>query len=232
MRDASQDIVFAGAEERPWLVVGWFTPDYRPLALDFAENLHLQGAPFHLYAKRKLAPGWNTKRKPAVALQAMHDYPGRAVVLMDVDCVVSGDLTPATQIDTDVALRLKPRQGRKSRLILTASSRVVVFGPTPGARAFAETWRELCERSPAPNDEPSLVWAYVNCRGSTFSQLDDSYVGRESDVAAEGAVVYHRSVHDAVRRASLGGAVSAFVKGLEKRWLRSTRRVTRAAPES
>src|SRR5262245_42953256 len=81
-----------GGRVEDWLVIGWFTEDatYRPLAERFATNLAEHGAPFHLFAKPVLGKGWNTWRKPSVVLEAMDAYPGKAIVLMDVDCTVRG----------------------------------------------------------------------------------------------------------------------------------------------
>lgn len=73
-----------GGQIADWLVAGWFTPDYRPLAEAFAVNLSEHGAPHHLLAKPSLG-AWNTRRKPAVVLEAMDLYPGKTIVLTDVD---------------------------------------------------------------------------------------------------------------------------------------------------
>ena len=76
MRDdlsVSGDLFGGSAGE--WLVTGWFTEDtvYRPLAEAFAANLAEHGIPFHLFAKPALG-AWNTRRKPAVVLEAMDAY--------------------------------------------------------------------------------------------------------------------------------------------------------------
>jgi|RhiMethySRZTD1v2_1073278.scaffolds.fasta_scaffold846012_3 hypothetical protein len=94
MRDdlsLSGDLI--GGQVGDWLVTGWFTPNYRPLAEAFAANLSEHGAPFHLFAKPSLG-AWNTRRKPAVVLEAMDAYPGKTVVLMDVDCRLRATSSP------------------------------------------------------------------------------------------------------------------------------------------
>lgn len=133
-----------GGQVGDWLVTGWFTPNYRPLAEAFAANLSEHGAPFHLFAKPSLG-AWNTRRKPAVVLEAMDAYPGKTVVLMDVDCRLRGDIEPVTQIGGDVGIVVIARNVRRRRrwahwLSVECSSRVVVLRPTEGARAFARTW--------------------------------------------------------------------------------------------
>jgi hypothetical protein len=188
------------------------------------------GAPFHLWAKPKLAPGWNTKRKPRIELEAMEAYPGKTLILMDVDCIVKGDLSPAASIATDIGLALKPRQGRKSRVVFTASSRVIIFRPSAGARSFAETWADLCQASPSSNDEPSLAWAYIERPDVTYTRLDQRYIGREISTAnaVDGIVIWHDSAHDPVRRrSSWGAAVRHLLKRVEMRYFRTG--ATRAA---
>jgi hypothetical protein len=150
MLDALAETVLGditGGTVGDWLVIGWFTPDYRPLAETFAANLFRRCAPFHLWAKPELAPGWNTSRKPSVVLEAMDAYPGKTLVLMDVDCIVQGDMSPAANIAGDVGITILARNmRRKGRwqywIAAEASSRVVVFRNTEGARAFARRWAE------------------------------------------------------------------------------------------
>jgi hypothetical protein len=97
-----------------WLAIGWFTEDstYRPLAEALAANLSQHGAPFHLFAKPSLG-AWNTRRKPAVVLEAMDAYPGKTLVLMDVDCRLRGDIEPVTQIGGDVGIVVIARNVRR-----------------------------------------------------------------------------------------------------------------------
>jgi hypothetical protein len=180
--------------------------------------------------KPKLAPGWNTKRKPRIVLEAMETYPGTTLVLVDCDCIVRGDVAPVAGISTDIGIALKPRQGRKSRIVLTASSRVMVFRPTAGARSFAETWADLCEASPRSNDEPSLVWTYIERPDVTYTQLDQRYIGREMGTAntMEGIVIWHDSAHDPVRnRCSWPATIRHLLKRAEMRCFRTG--ATRAA---
>ena len=80
----------------------------------------------------------------------MDAYPGKTVVLMDVDCRLRGDIEPVTQIDGDVGIVVIARNVRRRRrwahwLSVECSSRVVVFRPTDGARAFARTWADTIE---------------------------------------------------------------------------------------
>jgi hypothetical protein len=226
MRDdlsVSGDLV--GGQVGDWLVTGWFTPNYRPLAEAFAANLSQHEAPFHLFAKPSLG-AWNTRRKPAVVLDAMDAYPGKAVVLMDVDCRLRGDIEPVTQIDGDVGIVVIARNVRRRRrwahwLSVECSSRVVVFRPTEGARAFGRTWADTIERSTVNHDEHSMAWAYLSSPSVHFDYIDQKYSAREVGRIPD-AVVEHDSAHDEERRASRG-SFRNLLRELERRLLRSGR---------
>jgi len=196
---ALEDI--AGGVAQDWLAIGWFTPDYRPLAERFATNLAEHGAPFHLFAKPKLAPGWNTTRKPAVVMQAMDAYPGKTPILMDVDCVIKGNIAPVTNVAGDVAITILARNMRKGAvwqhwIAAECSSRVVVFRPTDRARAFARRWAEQIESSSLSHDEHSMVWAFLASSDVRFDYIDPAYSGREVDRLPDGVIV-HESAYSA-----------------------------------
>lgn len=60
-----------------WLVIGWFTPDYEPLANNLAFNLSEYGAPFHLWLRPKLVDGWSQVRSPTWCSQQWTPTPAR-----------------------------------------------------------------------------------------------------------------------------------------------------------
>jgi hypothetical protein len=203
----------------------WFTPNYRPLAEAFAANLSEHGAPFHLFAKPSLG-AWNTRRKPAVVLEAMDAYPGKTVVLMDVDCRLRGDIEPVTQIGGDVGIVVIARNVRRRRrwahwLSVECSSRVVVLRPTEGARAFARTWAAQIEASAVNHDEHSMAWAYLSSPGVHFDYIDQKYSAREIGRIPD-AVIEHDSAHDEARRASRG-RFQTLLREVERRFLRTGR---------
>jgi hypothetical protein len=206
------------------LTVGWFTPDYRPLAQKFAANLQEHGEPYHLWAKPSGA-GWSTRRKPTVVLEAMDLYPGKTVVLMDVDCVVRGDIAPATEVDGDVGIIVVARNMKRGKrpahwIATECSSRVVVFRPTEGARAFARKWQETIERSTVDHDEHSMIWAMLASLPTTrFAYIDQKFSGREIG-QIPGAVIEHDSAHDEERRAARG-RFQTMLREFERRFLRT-----------
>ena len=210
-----------------WIAVGWFTADatYRPLAEAFAANLAEHGAPYHLFSRPPLE-GWDTSPKPGVVLEAMDAYPGKTVVLMDVDCVVRGDIEPVTQIRGDAGVTVIARNTRKGRrwshsLLVEASSRVVVLRPTAGARAFAQAWADEIERSAIRHDENSMAWAYLSSPGVRFDYIPQEFSGREAGTVPD-AVIVHDSAHDEQRRAERG-PIKRVLRAFERRFLRTGR---------
>jgi hypothetical protein len=216
---ADGDII-AGAPQ-DWLVIGWFTPDYRPLAQTFAANLAKHGIPFHLWAKPALT-GWNTSQKPSVVLAAMDAYPGKTLILMDVDCIVNGDIAPVAGIATDVSITVLARNVARTRrqrrhVGINCGSRVVVFRPTPGARAFAVEWQSQVKQE--ENDEHAMAWAFLRCRDASYSFIDWRYSGREVTHHTADVVICHDSAHE--KRARKG--LREMLKAIELRYFRTGR---------
>lgn len=213
-----------GGQAGDWLVTGWFTPNYRPLAEKFAANLTQHGAPYHLWAMPS-AGAWNTRRKPAVVRETMDAYPGKTIVLMDVDCIVQGDIAPVADIESDVGIVVIARnmmKGQKWRHWIAAecSSRVVVFRATDGARAFVRKWAEEIDRSEFNHDEHSMVWAMLKSLSTTsFSYIDQRYSAREIGTLPD-AVIAHDSAHDEQRRASRG-RIKTALRAFERRFVRT-----------
>jgi len=226
--DARGDIqrVDAGKD---WLVSGWFTPDYRPLAAKLAANLDAQGAPYHLFAKEKHPRGWDATRKASVVLEAMDAHPGKTLVLMDVDCIVGGDLAPLTQFEGDIAVAVKARPSPLWRgVVITLGSRVVAFRPTAKARSFVSEWHQLCGQSKTGSAEDAMAWAYVRRPDVSYILLDPRYEGREVDAGynASDIVIWHESAHEK----GSGRSLKMTLKHIERRWFRSGR--TKAAIET
>lgn len=173
-------------------------------------------------------------QKPDVVLTAMDAYPGKTLVLMDVDCMVQGDIAPVTSgISGDVGITVFARNvpGRMDRrlrvgahrcwrhhIAVECSSRVVVFKPTAGARAFALEWRHVIATSHVNDDEHSMVWAYVRRPDVSFTFIDIRYSGREAGQVPD-AVICHDSEHNKIKAAHRSG-LQEVLKGFERRYLR------------
>jgi len=210
---------------RDWLVIGWFTPDYRRLAERFAGNLKRFSIPHHLFAK-PIGSGWDTSPKPSVVLEAMAVYPGKTIVLMDVDCVVKEDIGPALNFDRDVAFSLSLRRRRHYRTTIYSSSRVMIFKPTEGAQRFAAAWQKYC-RGPERNDEINLTHCYIHNGDIAHAQLDQRYAAWEvgSTSAPPGTVIWHQSAHAKATARSL----RSIIRLVEKPFRRGRSRARKAA---
>jgi hypothetical protein len=208
-----------------WIVCGWFTPNYRSLAEKFAANLAQYDAAFHLWAKQMPTPAWNALAKPSVVLQTMDAYPSKTVILMDVDCTICGEIAPITSFTGDVSLTIKARhvrlvRGFQKRITFKTSSRVVVFHPTDGAKAFATDWERLCKASScADADETNMAWVYLSRPDICYHHLDPRYAGDEVGNTVAGAVISHYGAHGRTK----GPALKNFLKNIERRWFRTGR---------
>jgi hypothetical protein len=213
----SMDIVNANAAE-DWLVTGWFTPEYRPLAETFAAGLRAHGAPFHLYAK-PAQQGWSTRRKPAVVLEALGAYPGKTVVLADVDCIVQGNIAPVADIRGDVGITVLGRNMKKGRgkalqhwVAAECSSRVVVFHPTDGARTFLLRWADVIDGNEFNHDEHSKVWAFLKSPDVRFEYIAPTYSGREVTVLPDAILGHDSARHKTWPR----GRLKRLLRALER----------------
>ena len=129
-------------------------------------------------------------------------------MLMDVDCIVRGNISPVAKVDGDVGivvLATNKRHGKKWRhwVAMECSSRVVAFGPTDGARRFAKAWADQIERSHVNHDEHSMAWAFLSCPDVDFAYIPRDYSGRELAKLPD-AVIAHDSAHDKDRRHERG----------------------------
>src|SRR5262245_20977405 len=208
----SVDILSPGTTIESWLVVGWFTPDYRRLAEMLADSLSRRKLPYHLFAK-PAGLGWNTSRKPSVVLEAMDRYPGKTLILMDVDCTVDGDISPLVELDCDLSFTLAARRRRHERITVIASSRVMVVKPTAKARQFISDWGYWCE-GPEPNDEINLLYAYL--QKGNFCRVQPPERFRAWDITDENApadtVIWHNSAHAQREPLTLKKLIRAFEK--------------------
>lgn len=183
-----------------WLVIGFFTPNYRELAETFANSLRNQNHPHHLFAVESSGT-WShvTMLKPTVILNAMDHYPDKSLILMDVDCIVNGPLDELAhfQPNADVSCytTLTMKQLRRHRQNFSLSSRVMLIRPTAGARDFMNKWREACDERPwMYGAERNLVLAFTRAVGVSFSPLSATYSGREVGTArATNAIITHKS---------------------------------------
>ncbi len=195
---ALNDIVSA-SRQASWLVIGWFTPDYRHWAERLAKSLDRHGAPYHLLAKDGSPDGWlaNTRRKPLIAAEALQLYPDKTLVLTDVDAEAQGDISGMVETGADVSAFLKSKLTSKGRAELQLSSRVIVLRPTARAHQLIAEWGEECARVPDKvADEAALGMVLARAEGLAFAPLPERYAARERDAAPGDAVLVHDSARD------------------------------------
>jgi hypothetical protein len=100
-----------------------------------------------------------------------------------------------------IARNVEGRKGFRHWLQFEASSRLVVFRPTAGAREFALRWAAQIAISGVDHDEHSMAWAFLKSPAVKFSYIDQAYSAREIG-QIPGAVVAHDSAHDKMRKAA------------------------------
>ena len=216
-----------GGNPEDWLVTGWFTPDYRPLAEAFAAQLAQHGAPYHLWGKPQMDGMSRLEKilmKPAVVLEAMAAYPDKTVALMDVDCLVRGNLSPLVDIPGDVGVALfggMPPKDTDWRVWLGLSTRVMVLRPTEPARAFAEKWAALVNEH-GGHEERCAAMAFLSSTADVrFHHIDIAYSGRDTYQLPDGVVVHESA--SSTQKATERHPVMQALRNLERRFFRSGR---------
>jgi hypothetical protein len=199
----SGDIV--GVDDKasaPYVVTGFFTPNYRPLAEDLAKDLAETHNPFHLVARDKGTATWRNvvHWKPEIVLDVMDLYPNSNIILLDVDCSVRGSLLPAFDFTGDISARSKLRLTNhiwpfRQKTVLQISSRSMAFKPNARVRKFLADWRdELATATYYQGGcEMALRFVIMRSTGLAFCPMDPRYSGLEADKAAPDAVVVHSS---------------------------------------
>jgi hypothetical protein len=155
----------------PYIVCGWFTPDYRPWAERFAESLRTHGAPFDLIEVGKDRRGWEamTRMKPSIVAAFLDKYPGKTLILSDVDAEATGDLAPLAALDCDVALRLQCKRLRGRNMLVARSGTMVL---KTSAQPLIEAWARHCTRARfGDTDESALNAAIAECAGLTLQNI-------------------------------------------------------------
>ena len=191
-----------------YIVTGFYTPNYEPLASAFRANLDAHAVPHHLYAVEHIGNTWlaQTLRKPEIVLRAMTDHPDATVILCDVDCLVTGHLDGIIWGDADVKLAL-----RSNGHGYTAASRVLMVRQTNNARRLMEEWHLQCQAAnrrivthgrtrDKNNDELLLMDAIVMTPGVKIEMLPLGFAGAEvGSRAARDSIIIHDSAHDKAR---------------------------------
>jgi hypothetical protein len=180
-----------------WIVIGWYTPDYRPYAVSLASQLDAYQTPYHFFGIAKPeGHSWEelTRMKPEVVLRAMDRHPGKTLVLFDIDVTVLKPIAEMRHIRGDVSFYMSVRNPRGNRIKFSCSSRAMVVRPTPECRYFMQAWRDRCATIRRyAFDETVLMLILARSSYISFSPLPEIYSARDRNTAPAGAAVVHES---------------------------------------
>lgn len=173
-----KDISPLGTDGREWLVIAWFTPDYRKHAERLSRSLEKLRAPHCLLAVEAWATSWErrTMLKPQIVEQAMQRWPGKTLILVDADCEVLGDPQILHEmVKADIAVHARSFRRRRLSWASTSfgiRSGTMVFRPTDGARRLVREWNAAIGRcGPHDVDQTALVLSVPAANETTFQFL-------------------------------------------------------------
>jgi hypothetical protein len=201
---------------RPWIVCGFFTPDYRPWAERLIASLEAHGAPHDIVERPKLVGGWeaNTMAKARAVLEAMDRHPGKVVVFLDVDCEVRGDLAPLAHLSADVAFYVRARRRRRGGMRFGVRSGTLVLKPTAAARRFVDAWVEASATAEHGDvDQTTLMLAIGSVPGVSFEPLDAKWCATAGDNVAEPVILHDQASRDAPKVTGLQRIVQRLWRG-------------------
>ena len=205
----------------PYIVTGFYTPDYEPLARTFEANLDELNIPHRIYS-HAFDGGWDRQlmAKPKIVLTALSDFPRATVVLMDIDCEVRKPIADVLNFSGDVALHIRCKQTRNKYKVY-GSSRIIAFRQTSGARWLAASWLAMCkEAADNPSrraplcDEHLLTRAFATTPFVTLSMLPEAYAAFEHDEIGPEAAIVHHSARD---KSLKGFTIKRALRSLRRR---------------
>lgn len=186
----------------PYVVCGWYTPDYAQRAKALIESLDRLGEPHDFEAVAAMSGGWerNTMRKPAQIARAMRQHPGKVVIFMDVDCLALESLAPLAETRGDVAVHLMAGKRSRGYGRLFGRSTVMVFLPTTHALALVATWVRLSADAPRGQvDQHTLTDAIARTPGLVVEHLDPRWCAMDKDRVSNPAIVHAGAARGAVK---------------------------------
>jgi len=162
-----------------YIVCGWYTPDYKHWFDKLELSLIEHNAPYDFLAVPKIEGGWerNTCRKAGFALQFMDRHPGKTIILLDVDCVVTGNLSKLTDLPCDIALDFHIQRKRR-RINLVPATGHVILQPTRKTRELMEAWARISAKDEfGLNDQETLTFALGDVHDLQLLRLDKTARG-------------------------------------------------------
>jgi hypothetical protein len=220
--------------EDNYVIVGWFTPDeqYSKLAREFSEMLKSFGLSHYLF-RQEVSGDFQQKvcMKPYIVSKAMELFPGKTIILMDIDCIVHKlpiHLLSMLSLLFDVATviitkdKFDKRTGKRNwDISVGCSTRIVVFCPTLKAKALVRDWKNIiCLMGDNPHEEAAFTKALLRRSNISNMPIPHGYSAREKG-EVPGAIIEHVSAHRA--KAKNRSWISTWLRQLEKRFIRTGR---------
>lgn len=180
-----------------YVVCAWYTPDYEHYARELRRNLDHLGEPHDLVQVGKINGGWerNTLEKPIQLKRALARHPGRALILIDVDCCVCEPLSElANKAQGDIAVYMMAARSQRATVRLQMRSGTMVIRPTTRAEAFVDNWVRISAGAPRGTiDQHTLPQAIAATPGLAVEQLDVRYCATEGDDVDAPAILHSRA---------------------------------------
>jgi hypothetical protein len=186
--------------DHPWIVCGFYTPDYRRWWDRLRPTLEQHGAPHDFVEAEKRSGGWeiNTMEKPRQVLAAMERNPDKAIIFLDVDCEVRGSLEPLSRIRGDVSFHIRTKRKKTHAKWGGIRSGTLVIRPTPEARKFAALWASQASLY-GDVDQNTLMFAVCDATDCTFQPLPVIYCATRRD-KLNSPVIFHDSASAGIEK--------------------------------
>jgi hypothetical protein len=194
------DIIQIGQPLAPFVVCGFFTETYRPLAEQLSRDLG-DINPHHLFFRAKGECTWRdvVQMKPDIILEAMRLYPQTPIIFLDVDSRVRGSVASMIDFHGDVSARAKLRltglPGFRKKTVLHITTRSMVVKPNERTTCFLEDWKTEMRQALYHQGGCEMAMRIVLMRsiGLAYCPMDPRFAGIEVGEAPPDAVVVHDS---------------------------------------
>lgn len=178
------------------IICGWYTPDYKHWLDRLLPSVNALGLEHDFILSRSREIPWEeaTLQKPSFALALMRRHPDRTLLLVDVDCIVTGslwDILRLCAINADIGVYLRTKWTRTGAVRAHPRSGTLVIQPTPKAKEFLENWEAEGDAAPSYQiDEASLMVALGKTPSLTISVLPVEAVATPKDYCAN-PIIFH-----------------------------------------
>jgi hypothetical protein len=199
---------------KPFIVCGWYTPDYAHWLSTLVPSLEAVGAPHDFVEVPKTAGGWelNTMCKPREIAEAMRRHPGKVVIFIDVDCQALAPLDDLAEIGGDVGVYIRTRYRSNGDPKIGPRSGSMVFRPTRKALEFVEAWIDEGSRAARFGvDQDSLAVALGRVPGLSVTTLGVEWCAVPAD-KCERPKILHDSASRTIKTGRVARALAFLMR--------------------